>query len=200
MELCARKHCDTGLLRTILQAVSARPPADYLKPELVAETQPKPDFTDFLDKVRRGQAAVGKEHAVPIVLGARCVLFRHGILATSARSTRCPSCWVLAVFCSDFAYLQHALVSLLASRRSMVVGPCCTVQDQGTIWDCGVMCMVWWMHSNRDRRLRSTFNKGLCAHFQAPTRWWGWPRWRRVSTARSWWRVSSPPTWTCSSS
>jgi hypothetical protein len=45
--------------------------ADYLKPELTAETQPQPDFSDFLDKVRRGQAAVGKEHAVPVVLGAR---------------------------------------------------------------------------------------------------------------------------------
>lgn len=45
-------------------------PADYLKPELTAETQPKPDFTDFLDKVKRGQASLGKDRAVPIVLGA----------------------------------------------------------------------------------------------------------------------------------
>lgn len=46
--------------------------ADYLKPELTAETQPKPDFADFLEKVCHGQDAVGKDHAVPIVLGAGC--------------------------------------------------------------------------------------------------------------------------------
>lgn len=43
---------------------------DYLKPELTQETQPEPNFADFIDKVKRGQSAVGKEHAVPILLGA----------------------------------------------------------------------------------------------------------------------------------
>lgn len=53
----------------MLTTLAAVHPVDYLKPELTAETQPKPDFSDFLDRVCRGQAAVGKERAVPVVLG-----------------------------------------------------------------------------------------------------------------------------------
>jgi 5-methyltetrahydropteroyltriglutamate--homocysteine methyltransferase len=43
----------------------------YMVPELDAATLAgaKPDFTNFLDRVKRGQAAVGKEAAVPILIG-----------------------------------------------------------------------------------------------------------------------------------
>ena len=48
--------------------------ADYLKPELTNDTQPQPDFSDFIAKVKRGQEAVGAQHAVPILLGAEPTL------------------------------------------------------------------------------------------------------------------------------
>jgi hypothetical protein len=70
-DLCGLKVANTTSLLKSNDGdnLGCRPSADYLKPELTAETQPKPDFGDFLDRVRRGQAAVGKERAVPIVLG-----------------------------------------------------------------------------------------------------------------------------------
>ena len=42
----------------------------YLKLEADADTKPTPNFGGFLDKVKRGQSAIGAEHAVPIILGA----------------------------------------------------------------------------------------------------------------------------------
>ena len=41
----------------------------YLVPELTATVCPKPDFDIILDKVKRGQAAIGKDKAVPIIIG-----------------------------------------------------------------------------------------------------------------------------------
>ena len=41
----------------------------YLVPELTSTVSPKPDFSIFLDKIKRGQAAIGKEKAVPIIIG-----------------------------------------------------------------------------------------------------------------------------------
>ncbi|PNH08972.1 5-methyltetrahydropteroyltriglutamate--homocysteine methyltransferase [Tetrabaena socialis] len=41
----------------------------YLVPELAADFAPQPDLASFLDKVARGQAAVGREAAMPIVIG-----------------------------------------------------------------------------------------------------------------------------------
>ena len=42
----------------------------YLVPELTSTVSPKPDFGILLDKVKRGQATIGKEKAVPIIIGA----------------------------------------------------------------------------------------------------------------------------------
>ncbi|CAL8468951.1 g8492 [Coccomyxa elongata] len=41
----------------------------YLVPELATTVTPKPDFSLLYDKVKRGQDAIGKEKAVPIVIG-----------------------------------------------------------------------------------------------------------------------------------
>lgn len=38
-------------------------------PELDSSSTPKPNFAPFLEKVKRGQAAIGKAKAVPIVIG-----------------------------------------------------------------------------------------------------------------------------------
>ena len=53
---CATRYLDTNY--------------HYLKLEADASTKPTPNFSGFLDKVKRGQSAVGAEHAVPIILGA----------------------------------------------------------------------------------------------------------------------------------
>eukprot|EP00803_Ostreobium_quekettii_P006679 evm.model.scf_2322.1 EVM.evm.TU.scf_2322.1 scf_2322:720-7536(+) len=47
----------------------------FMVPELDDASEPKSDFTLFLEKVRRGQEAVGTERAVPIVIGP--VTFVH---------------------------------------------------------------------------------------------------------------------------
>lgn len=41
----------------------------YLAPELSPDSHPSPDWSPFIDRVSRGQAAVGKAHAVPILFG-----------------------------------------------------------------------------------------------------------------------------------
>eukprot|EP00208_Stichococcus_sp_RCC1054_P007050 CAMPEP_0206136888 /NCGR_PEP_ID=MMETSP1473-20131121/2104_1 /ASSEMBLY_ACC=CAM_ASM_001109 /TAXON_ID=1461547 /ORGANISM="Stichococcus sp, Strain RCC1054" /LENGTH=757 /DNA_ID=CAMNT_0053529723 /DNA_START=157 /DNA_END=2430 /DNA_ORIENTATION=- len=41
----------------------------YLKLEADADLKPTPNFAGFIDKVKRGQAAVGADKAVPIILG-----------------------------------------------------------------------------------------------------------------------------------
>lgn len=51
----------------------------YLKLEADADLKPTPNFAGFIDKVKRGQAAVGADKAVPIILGAPC-LSRGGCL------------------------------------------------------------------------------------------------------------------------
>ena len=42
----------------------------YLVPELTSTVSPKPDFSIFFDKIKRGQSTIGKEKAVPIIIGA----------------------------------------------------------------------------------------------------------------------------------
>ena len=42
----------------------------YLVPELTSTVSSKPDFGILLDKVKRGQATIGKEKAIPIIIGA----------------------------------------------------------------------------------------------------------------------------------
>ncbi|CAK0780359.1 hypothetical protein CVIRNUC_005025 [Coccomyxa viridis] len=41
----------------------------YLVPELTSTVSPKPDFSIFFDKIKRGQSTIGKEKAVPIIIG-----------------------------------------------------------------------------------------------------------------------------------
>ncbi|KAK9829533.1 hypothetical protein WJX72_006351 [[Myrmecia] bisecta] len=41
----------------------------FMVPELDDTITPKPDFSNFLDKVKRGQAAVGQASAVPMIVG-----------------------------------------------------------------------------------------------------------------------------------
>lgn len=41
----------------------------YMVPELDQKSQPKPDFSSYLNKVKRGQDAIGKESAIPIIIG-----------------------------------------------------------------------------------------------------------------------------------
>ena len=41
----------------------------YLCPELEPDLKPTPDWEPLLDRVRRGQAVVGKTRAVPILIG-----------------------------------------------------------------------------------------------------------------------------------
>ncbi|GMH38377.1 hypothetical protein BSKO_06261 [Bryopsis sp. KO-2023] len=41
----------------------------YMVPELSEASQPKPDFSMFIEKVKRSQALLGKEKAVPMVFG-----------------------------------------------------------------------------------------------------------------------------------
>ena len=45
----------------------------YLVPELTSTVSPKPDFSIFFDKIKRGQSTIGKEKAVPIIIGALLV-------------------------------------------------------------------------------------------------------------------------------
>lgn len=40
-----------------------------LVPELSSDSVPSPNWSGLLDKVKRGQAVVGKDRAVPILVG-----------------------------------------------------------------------------------------------------------------------------------
>ncbi|KAL4447714.1 hypothetical protein ABPG75_004933 [Micractinium tetrahymenae] len=41
----------------------------FLAPELTADSEPRPDWSPLLDRLKRGQEAVGRERAVPMVVG-----------------------------------------------------------------------------------------------------------------------------------
>ena len=41
----------------------------YLVPELTSSVSPKPDFSILFDKIKRGQDTIGKDKAVPIIIG-----------------------------------------------------------------------------------------------------------------------------------
>lgn len=41
----------------------------HLCPELTADSTPSADWSQLLDRVRRGQSTIGKEKAVPLLLG-----------------------------------------------------------------------------------------------------------------------------------
>ncbi|DBB12610.1 TPA: hypothetical protein ACH3X3_005396 [Trebouxia sp. C0006] len=41
----------------------------YMVPEFSESSQPKPDFESYLNKVKRGQEIIGKESAIPIIIG-----------------------------------------------------------------------------------------------------------------------------------
>lgn len=58
----------------------------YLKPELCEDSRPHPDFSGLLAKVKRGQVAVGKEHAVPIILGPNTLVGLSTVLDDTDRS------------------------------------------------------------------------------------------------------------------
>ena len=64
----------------------------YLVPELTSSVSPKPDFGIFLDKIKRGQAAIGKEKAVPIIIGEPGSRPSHGYLRNALSRLRSPSC------------------------------------------------------------------------------------------------------------
>ena len=52
----------------------------YLVPELTSTVSPKPDFSIFFDKIKRGQSTIGKEKAVPIIIGAPCARWLSALL------------------------------------------------------------------------------------------------------------------------
>lgn len=48
----------------------------YLVGEMDSASEPKPDWAPFLEGVRRGQATVGRDKAVPMLIGTyACVRF-----------------------------------------------------------------------------------------------------------------------------
>ena len=55
----------------------------YLVPELTSTVSPKPDFSILLDKIKRGQAAIGKDKAVPIIIGELPGIY-HGLCRLDA--------------------------------------------------------------------------------------------------------------------
>ena len=63
----------------------------YLVPELTSNVSPKPDFGILFDKIKRGQATIGKDKAVPIIIGEPAWLMQSPGLPLRS----CPWCCVL---------------------------------------------------------------------------------------------------------
>lgn len=67
----------------------------YLAPELTDDSAPSPNWEPLLDRVRRGQAAIGADHAVPILVGpVTLVALSRGLFDRDAMVARLVPAYV----------------------------------------------------------------------------------------------------------
>ena len=71
----------------------------YLVPELTSTVSPKPDFSIFFDKIKRGQSTIGKEKAVPIIIGALLIGSLPACLADGPAEEVAEQCCGFAQSC-----------------------------------------------------------------------------------------------------
>ena len=138
----------------------------YLVPELTSTVSPKPDFSIFFDKIKRGQSTIGKEKAVPIIIGALLTGAPTSCLADCHARELCT---ILFLAClSACLHRHHAhLLCCLAGHR-----------DQQTELALPVSCSSLPHLAALERVQPLSSNLVLMRDarmVQAPTPWSAWP-------------------------